>query len=483
MKFLRESTGFVREFSALDAFALNFSFLGPAAGVAYPLFVSAFLPNASWFVSVLLASALMIPLVINYYLLTIAIPRSGGDYIFVSRALGPFMGSILGMSLIMAFSMGFPVLAMLEIIMVIVPGLQAIGYVFHDPGLINLANTLLNNPALFLVTSVVIVAVFLLSISERVFVKAFRYLTFLQIIGTVIILVGLFTLNHYPVIISPNVNIQTLSLSSIFVLSLFAFTNAPSFFAGEIKKSRRSFIAGYLISYAVATLFSLLLVIGVERGFSKSQYITFVIKGWNLPISTSSLLSFGVYPFLKLPALVFLIVVTAFSWYVLYAMINVGASARILFSLSFDRLLPSFFAEVRRGVPIYSLLFTLLLAMIFNYVEVYLGYSVSFAVDGMWFILWNYLIVAIASLKYGRKTLATAILSIISLALVVVTPVYYGLTNSTFGSVIFQGNTAFDVVTIVIPPLVGTMTYMTAKAVRKKQGIELSEVYREIPPE
>ena len=35
--FVRESSGLIREIDAKDSFSMNFSYLGPAAGVAYPL--------------------------------------------------------------------------------------------------------------------------------------------------------------------------------------------------------------------------------------------------------------------------------------------------------------------------------------------------------------------------------------------------------------------------------------------------------------
>ncbi|MUM64840.1 amino acid permease [Acidianus infernus] len=489
MKFLRESTGLVKEFSAVDAFALNFSFLGPAAGVSYPLFVSAFLPNSSWILSVILGAVLMIPLVLNYYLLNALIPRSAGDYIYVSRAFGPFAGSVLGMSLLMSFMMGFPVLAMLEVIMVIVPGLQAIGYSLGNKALIDFANSILSSSLnLFVTTTLIVLIAFLLSSSERYYARTFRYLTFLQIIGTVIMIYGLLTF-HYAGInnnLDPKLNTQTFALSSIFVLSLFAFANAPSFFAGEIKKSRKSFLAGYLLSYATATIFALLLIISLEIGIGKENYVSAVISGWNLPISTSSLLSFGALPFIHYPAIVMFIFVTALSWYLLYAMINVGASSRILFSLSFDRLLPAFLADVKRGIPFNALLFSFLVSMIFNYVEVYLGYSVSFAIDGLWFVIWNYMIVAIASIKFyklDKRILYTSISSVITLSTVVFITLYYGIVNPTFGGVIFEGNFAFDIVSIFIPPIIGAVTYIISQKVRSKQGIKLSLIYKEIPPE
>jgi hypothetical protein len=50
---------------------------------------------------------------------------------------------------------------------------------------------------------------------------------------------------------------------------------------------------------------------------------------------------------------------------------------------------------------------------LFEFIEVYLGYSVSFAVDGLWFIIWNYVIVSIASIKFSsvdKRILITSIL-------------------------------------------------------------------------
>ncbi|BDC18676.1 amino acid permease [Acidianus sp. HS-5] len=487
MKFLRDSTGLVKEFGALDAFALNFSFLGPAAGVSYPLFVSAFLPESSWILSVILGAVLMIPLVLNYYLLNSIISRSAGDYVYVSRAFGPFAGSVLGMSLLMSFMMGFPVLAMLEVIMVIVPGLQAIGYSLGDEVLINFANSILSSPVeLFATTTLIVLVTFLLSSSERHYARTFRYLTFLQIIGTVIMIYGLLTFRPSEVSLDPKFSTQTLALSSIFVLSMFAFANAPSFFAGEIKKSRKSFLAGYLLSYVTATIFALLLILSLKIGIGRENYVSAVISGWNLPISTSSLLSFGSLPFIHYPAVVVLIFITALSWYLLYAMINVGASARILFSLSFDRLLPSFLADVKKGVPFNALLFSFLVSMVFNYVEVYLGYSISFAIDGLWFVIWNYLIVAIASIKFyklDKRILYTSLSSVLALSAVVFITLYYGVINSTFGGVIFEGNFAFDIISIFIPPITGAVTYVISQKVRSKQGIKLSLIYKEIPPE
>jgi len=495
MKFLRQSTGLVKELGAFDAFSLNFSFIGPAAGLSYPLFVASTIAGASWILSAILGAILVLPLLLNYYLLSYHIPRSAGDYIYVSRSMGELAGTILAMSLIMSFSMGFPVLAELEVIMVIIPGLQSIGVSFHNSLLITIANSILSNNLYLLITTTFIILVsFLLSISYKIYTKSFRYLTILQIIGIVMMIFGMIVFrssySQYAKPYSEPTNyIQTLALSSIFVLSMYAFSNAPAYFGGEIKKPKTGFFAGYILSYSAAVIFTVFLILAIEFSIGKEGYIYATINGWNLPISTSSLLAFGVLPFLNIPEILVIVVMSALTWYLLYAMINVTASSRMIFSLAFDRVLPSFLGDVKRGIPVNAMLLSLFISIIFEFIEVYLGYSVSFAVDGLWFIIWNYLLVSIASIKFSnldRKILITAVLSIISLITVVIVTILYGIVtfgNFSFGSIIFSGNEYFNISTIFIPPISGFLTYIISKEVRKREGIDLSLVFKEIPPD
>nr|MCL7344916.1 hypothetical protein [Candidatus Aramenus sulfurataquae] len=232
MKFLRESTGLIKEMGPLDAFALNFSFIGPAAGISYPLFVASFLPGANWILALLIGAVLSLPLLFNYYFLSLKLPRSSSDYIFVSRTLGGMMGVVLAMSLIVSFAMGFPVLAELEVIMVLSPAMQLLGYSLHDPNLIFIGNELTDNVNyLTLATTLIIVVAFLISSNSKWFFKTFRYLTFLQIIGTIVMVLGMvalksaFTPYYQPS--PPKFSFtESLLLSSVFVLSMYAFVNA-----------------------------------------------------------------------------------------------------------------------------------------------------------------------------------------------------------------------------------------------------------------
>lgn len=98
--FLRNATGLVREVSLLDAFIMNTFGMNIAVGAVF-LFLQgpAFFPDGSMLLAVILGTLLMaFTLLWVYSTFAGAMPRSGGDYVYVSRALHPFLGWLLGWS-------------------------------------------------------------------------------------------------------------------------------------------------------------------------------------------------------------------------------------------------------------------------------------------------------------------------------------------------------------------------------------------------
>lgn len=478
--FIRKTSGLLKELGPLDTTLLNLSFMGAIAGLDYPLFIASTIPNASWLLSVLLGALFTLPLVIIYYILSVEYKRASADYVFVSRNLNGFSGVLMAISLFVSFSMGFPVLSMLEIIYVIVPGLQSIGYVAGNQNLINIATQILNSPLdLFLLSLLFSFITLLLSLSVKVYFKAIRYLTIAEIISTFLIVFSLFHFRH-TVDPLPHIDtLQTLALSQIMILSYFAFVNSPAYFAGEVKKPKKSMLYGYFGGWTLNLLLSLIIVLTIEFTVGKLSYISIEQSGWNYPIIPNSLISFAAVAFPN-SYVVYLIFATSLSWYLLYAMQNFVMSSRLLFSLSFDRILPSFFADVWKGTPIKALLFSFSLSIFFALIEVYQGLSISFAIDGIWFILWSYLLVSIAMIK---KHKVLGFISTITMLFTAVFTLFYGFINPQFGNLIFAGNQFFDVTTIMIPPIVATVIYLFSKKYRMKEGINISEIFKEIPPE
>ncbi|MBO0839191.1 MAG: amino acid permease, partial [Actinobacteria bacterium] len=94
--FARKATGLVRQASAFDVFIYNTNFINIAVGVAFIfLFVPAgAYPGANVYLSIVLCTVVVLPTNLVYGILASTMPRSGGDYVYVSRTLGPLWGLV-----------------------------------------------------------------------------------------------------------------------------------------------------------------------------------------------------------------------------------------------------------------------------------------------------------------------------------------------------------------------------------------------------
>src|SRR5215471_6017046 len=102
--FVRNATGLVRELSAFDAFNLVFSAVLIPVGITQVMsFTPTFWPHANMLVSFLLATPLVATVGLVYLYFTVIMPRSGGDYVWVSRTLSPFFGFFANFSLTFVF--------------------------------------------------------------------------------------------------------------------------------------------------------------------------------------------------------------------------------------------------------------------------------------------------------------------------------------------------------------------------------------------
>lgn len=522
--FVRESSGLIREIDAKDAFSMNFSYLGPAAGVAYPLTFAVALAGASWIISGVIAALLMLPVAIMYYYLSKIIPRSAGDYIYISRTLGPRIGFIQAISNIFIFASGVPILAQLELPLVLEPSLQILGITFHDPSLISFASNFAfcseSSPIFFGTTLLIIgLATLVTIVRTKIFARIITTLTAVQIIGTLGMIVGLALVgSSYPAIftkvsesfggpsyssLSPSATytinpVQTLVLMSAIAAFLFLYNNAPTYFGGEIKKAEKSLFSGIIISYIITAILSVILIYELQYFVGEGFYDYTSSMGWSsssggIPIATTSLLAYVAVPFLNNVPLIVLIVAGAITWYLLYSIIDLAIPSRTLFAIAFDWLAPSFFTKVSEKfrTPIYSTLFIVALAVVFDVLEIYLGFSESAMTTIIVFMLYQYFTAAISAIViskkklYGVKDNKLAILGGIS-AFAVVFPailmITYAVICKAFGSVVFV-NLPLNIGIIVGVPIVSIALYEVVRKIREKQGIDLSLTFKEIPPE
>ncbi len=144
--FLRNATGLIREVSVLDAFIMNTFGMNIAVGAVF-LFLQAPVdfPQGNMLVAVIIGTLLMaFTLLWVYSTFAAAMPRSGGDYVFVSRTLHPFLGWLLGWSQgmwLIFFWIGFN--AWFALTFAVPVALSTIGAATGQNGWIDLSNNLL----------------------------------------------------------------------------------------------------------------------------------------------------------------------------------------------------------------------------------------------------------------------------------------------------------------------------------------------------
>lgn len=91
--FVRKASGLVRRAGTWDVLAYNINFTSIGLLLAFLLMLGpAFYPGASLPLSTIICVLLILPLSLVFGYLASAMPRSGGDYVYVSRVLNPALG-------------------------------------------------------------------------------------------------------------------------------------------------------------------------------------------------------------------------------------------------------------------------------------------------------------------------------------------------------------------------------------------------------
>lgn len=258
--------------------------------------------------------------------------------------------------------------------------------------------------------------------------------------------------------------------------------------------------SGLVISYIIIAFISVILIALLQLVVGEGFYNYTSINGWDspngvgIPIATTSLLSYVALPFLKNLPILILMIASAFTWYVLYSIIQTSIPSRTLFAISFDWLAPTIFSKVSEKLrtPIIAISTIYILAVFFDIMEIYFGLTISAITSTIIYLMYQYFTASLAAVKMGKNSQFGAgkelvrygILSALMIAITVAFLVGYGVVAySTFGSAIFPTNLILNIGIIVGMPIVSIVAYEVIRRIRLKQGIDLEMTFKEVPPE
>ena len=147
--YVRQSSGLVREASVMDAIIFNAVFSAPvgatlAFGILYAL---GLFPGADMVVALLIAFAVNIPVCIMMSMMASAMPRTGGDYVWISRILHPAVAVFSNFSAAISALIGAAFWARSFAVLALGPALAVLGAVTNNSGLINAGNAVSGSDA------------------------------------------------------------------------------------------------------------------------------------------------------------------------------------------------------------------------------------------------------------------------------------------------------------------------------------------------
>ncbi|HTZ62304.1 MAG TPA: amino acid permease [Thermoplasmata archaeon] len=395
--YVRQSSGLVRTVGPRTALFANLVAMGIIVNYFWIVYASAGYPNANLITTVAIGVLINVGVGYVYWMLSSAMPRSGGDYVFMGRIFHPSIG--LGTNLL--FSVVFISWAGLFAWYIATTGLpmMAASYaVATNTAMPAWVTTLTSSTTnIFLVGAAVLVLVLLISLLPTKWV--FRATVGIFVLTAIIyvIMIGLMLVtpqstfaNHwnalnptsqsYATLAASGASVDAITLSGTFLgivytmLSFIGYANS-SYFAGEIRGSptRTQGLAIFGAPLIFAALIGALyagcyytfgrdFIVGVSQGYIGG---TVSLNALPSPLFLAAFLTTNGY---LAAFLSFGLTLTFFGFAFIYFIIP----TRNLFAWSFDRILPAFFTRVSSGgVPFVAVGILFVSALISLYVATY----------------------------------------------------------------------------------------------------------------
>lgn len=537
--FVRQSSGLVREASALDAMIFNAVFSAPVgATLAFGIFyaLGAF-PGADMVTALLIAFAVNIPVCIMMSMMASAMPRTGGDYVWISRILHPSVAVFSNFSAAISALIGAAFWARSFAVLALGPTLAVLGAVFNNSDLISAGNAVSGTDAtgawwtFGLGLLLIVILAVAMSAGTKISFRVQNVCWIIASIGTFLAFVALlFSANQsfvanfnafaHPFTHSAN---SYLTIQNAAAKAGFAFTGGHPFsstlpvvaiimtfmmwnwwsvyIAGELKSAgnlRRQFsvMIGALVWDTLFMIIGVLLLYrsAGEQFIASINFLTTTTTGYTLPVQPYYNLMASIAA--NNPIFAVLVAISFLFWNLPAMFPNTFMPIRTIFAWSFDRILPSKLSEVneRTHTPVPAIITASVIVLAILAWSVLSTSFFTLLSMGVLAGTVTILCVSVAALAFPfrrpelyRNSPANisiagipvlSIVAVLSMA-VIIGLAYIVLTYPQLGiSAPWQG-LLFMVALIVI----GLGIYGIARVVRANQGIQLDLIYQELPPE
>ena len=523
--YTRQATGFVREIAVGSNIALNVSFVSLPLAVLIATQAPFAFPGASPFWVTVFAAALCVFPVLLYGLFMAVMPRSGGDYVFVSRTFHPWVGFAANFNIVAWYLLVIAYFGYLLAPFGLSSAFTTYGVAAHSHRFVSWGATLgtSKNWGFTIGAITLVLTALLMSLSLHRALQIFKALFAFSLVGIVVSVIlllihgrGDFTSavttfgGNYDQIINDahkagysggsGFSFHNTILAMPLAFASFGYAIVTAYAGGEVRSPRSSGMRAMLYSLAISGVLVAILMGLSSRTFGNDFLgsATFLSNNGDkaYPFGSPSFFFFFVSMLTSSKFLIALISLSFIVAFIVALPATFLIATRSLFAWSFDRILPDKLSSVndRTRSPLVANAVVLAATLIYLALIVYGSskFLEIFFTAGMAELL-TFMVVALAGIAFAyrrrelyeaspirRSLLSIPVLTLIALAaLAVYILFFYPLaTNDTLGA---NSHTGW-VATAIIAGL-GIVIYPISYLINKMRGVDLGLAFRQLPPE
>ena len=531
--FLRNATGLVRGWSVRDSIIYACLSTNVVTLGIYEFSFQSFIPKGQLLTSILISAVWVSFLCVAYAGLIVTIPRAGGDYVWQTRILGSGFGFVL------AVTGWWFILWLWAPIYGNILSVELFQPLWATLGSPSGATWFASHTGIFVVSLITIVlAGVFVSLGMAGYARVQKYCFYAGLVGFLVV-VGLLLFHSHGSFVSsfdsqahkifgvngayaatnagaaksgyaaPAFGFGPLGASMLLIPMMMFYLLWPNWGStlyGEIRGAgdfKRVF-TGMFGGLWITVLLSVVFLLAVTKTFGNDFYNNSNALYWSAYYGGKIPAAIPIWPYPVMFA-GWLVHNTAFQailillmsmWFFAWVGTLFLSSSRVIFAAAFDRVLPDRAAEVseKRRVPLYSLILMLLPAVILSAFYAYSTTFASYTLDATLVIAVTYLFSAIAVvvLPWRKPDLWKASpASRFKLFGVPVVPVAGVVTIGLLGYNLYEWlhNSAYGVNNkdslyyMAGMYVLAIVIYVVARLVRKRQGIDLGMINKEIPVE
>jgi APA family basic amino acid/polyamine antiporter len=532
--FLRNATGLVKAWSAYDAFIYSFMSVNLVTLGLYGMSFAYSVPDGSLLAGILFTGVAVTFLVVVYAALVAAIPRAGGDYTWQSRILGGGIAFVLAMTgwwfILWHWT---PIYANILVVQFFSPLLSTIGQQ-------SAASWFVTPNGIFLSCVLTLAFVGLVvTLGMETYARIQKICFYGGLVGLAVLCVILLVssqtdfhnaFNREAVALfgaKGDAYQQTLDLAKKggfapqpitsfaflpslllvpFIVFFLLWPNWGATLYGEVrgaKEYRRPFysmFAGLWVTVILAVIVVLLMAKTIGWEFYNSANSLYWNSAAGVSGAPAPVIPIWPYPVMMAAWLVdnhifqFVLILVMGLWFFGWAGTLFLSSTRVIFAAAFDRVLPSWAANVsaNRRVPYGALALMIVPSLVVSALYAYRPGFSTYTLDATLVIAVTYLgtIFAATILPWRRRDIYSsspiARLSVAGIPLITIA----GLITGAFliynlvkwaTDAVYGVNNAQSALYMIAMYVLAIVIYVVARVVRSREGVDLARIHAEIP--